>query len=154
MVNVKYIENMRHSYSHLMVGIKLQLANESREKILEQFTHALKHLKDLDVNGCEYLAGVLLRRLRDRIEFSGYYINTGRANNHFEEASSKFEMGRGSRVESKEKAMGCFEDCIDLCLAGLREIIPATGAEKTRISIAACAFLVAVIALLVSIFRN
>ncbi len=148
-VNVKFIENLRHSYSHLITGIKFQFKNEPPEKTLEQYKTALTHLKNLDVNGYEYLAGVLLKRLKQKIESSGYFVDVGKANNYFDEAVSKFGAGRSARSEDKEAAMTCFESCIDLCQDGLREVIPSTRAEKTRLSLATVSLIVAIIALLV-----
>ena len=152
-INVKFIENLRHSYSHLVTAIKYQLNNEPREKTLEQYQTALNHLKNLDVNGYEYLAGVFLKDLKEQIDTSGYFVDTGKAYNYHQEALTHFNAGRSARTENKEKAMVSFESCVERCQEGLREIIPATRAEKTRISIAAIALVVAIIALLVTIFK-
>ena len=152
-VNVKFMENLRHSYSHLLTGIKFQYSDRPRVEVMDQYKTALNHLRNLDVNGYEYLAGVLLKRLRTRIENSGYFVDVGKAMNCFEEASSKYEMGRSSRTENKETALECFEASIDLCLEGAREVVPATKAEKTRINLALASLIVAIIAILIAIFK-
>lgn len=151
-VNVKYIENLRHAFSHFMAGLKLQKQDVSDDEIGDQYKSALNHLKNLDVNGHEYLAGMLLKRLRNRIEYSGYFINADKSKNFFEEASNKFEMGRSSRTESKDQAMVCFESCIDLCQKGLREVVPPTKAEKTRIGLTAISVVLALAAFIRSFF--
>lgn len=153
MVNVKFIENLRHSYSHLMTGIKFQYSSEPPEKVADQYKIALNHLRNLDVNGYEYLAGVMLKRLRSKIEISGYFVDVGKANNCFEEAAGKFELGRSARTADKEQAMAAFESCVDLCQEGLREVVPTTKAEKTRITLASAALIVAIISLLFAFFK-
>ncbi len=152
-VNVKYIENLRHSFSHFIIGVKSQLQNKPIDETTDQYKTALNHLRNLDVNGYEYLAGVLLKRLKSQIEASGYFVNIGKANNLFDEASNKFGMGRSSRTENKKKAMDCFESCIDLCQKGLLSIVPATKAEKVRINLAIASIIIALIALAISIFK-
>ena len=151
MVNTKYVENLRHSYSHLMAGLKLELDSGSEEKIIEQYRHSCKHLSDLDVNGYEYLSGVLLRRLKQRIEKAGFFINIGNSENCLEEALDHFGRGRSLRTENKQIAMESFEKAIDLCTDGLRQIVSVTKVNKNMAKISIGAFIISSIAVLFAI---
>lgn len=152
MTNAKYVENLRHSISHLMEGLKLEFESGDAEKINEQFTHAKKHLNDLDVNGYEYLAGLLLTRVREAIERAGFFVNINNAEPLHQEALDHFEMGRNTRTENKEKAMQCFGNTIDLCQQALRVISPIHRREKTLTNISIGSFIIAIISTIIAIF--
>lgn len=156
--NTKYLENVRHAMSHLMAGLKLQdtgvPADDPRAK--EQFVHARKHIRDLDINGYEYLAGYLLTQVRKCIEGAGLYLATGRAEAFRQEALAHFNRGRDLRTSDKNTAMAQFELCVDKCQQGLREIGPISPLDKRAYKIALWSLLVgatgailAVIALLI-----
>jgi len=153
MMNAKYYENVRHTLSHLIAALELEIERSpgNEQKINEQYIHARKHMSDLDVNGYEFLAGVFLTDLREKIEKSGFFSVVGRAENLLDEALKHFDKGRDLRVAKKEQGMEQFEKCIDLCMEGQREIVPVTRTEKMNVRINVTALVLSVISIVVVI---
>lgn len=159
MTNSKYYENQRHALSHLINALALEIegGSQKNDEMHKLYTEAFNHIDNLDVNGYEYLGGYFLTELREKIETTGFYTDTGKAENLLNEAIRHFDKGRDLRPSKKKEAMEQFEKCIDLCMEGSREIVPLTKAEKRniRINITTMIFsVVAVIAaLMIAIFK-
>jgi len=152
-MNAKYYENLRHAFSHLVAGLEFELDGnpEDKEKIKEQYIHVRKHMSDLDVNGYEYLAGFFLTEIRERIEAAGFFSSLGRSENLQREAIRHFDKGRDLRVAKKQEAMKHFESCIDLCMEGLREIVPVPKVEKRALKVNIASLVTATIAIIITI---
>jgi len=159
MTNSKYYENQRHAFSHLINALALESEGDPQknDEIHKLYTEAFNHIDNLDVNGYEYLAGYFLTELREKIENSGLYADTGKAENLRDEAVRHFDKGRDLRPSKKKEAMGQFEKCIDLCTEASREIVPVTKVEKRniRINITTMIFsiIAVIIAVLIAIFK-
>jgi hypothetical protein len=151
--NAKYYENMRHSFGHLIRAIEFYVGNQPQnlELFREHFAQAKHHLQNLDVNGYEYLAGVFLEELRQKIESTGFFHSVGNANEFRRNALRQFDLGREKRTPDRVCAMKHFECCIQECKRGLHEIKPLTSVEKGNYRMTAGALLVAILSLGVAV---
>ena len=132
MTNSKYYENMRHSLNHLMRAFESYLKPEQPDlpQFEEQFGQANHHLSNLDVNGYEYLAGVFLAELADKLEASSFFYSTGNASEFRKRALQHFDLGRETRTPDKKVAMAHFEKCIEECKLGIQEIKPVSALDR------------------------
>ena len=151
--NSKYYENVRHTLSHLMVALELEIEDDpaNNDQIKEQYIHARKHMSDLDINGYEYLAGYFLTESLERIENAGLFYSVGKSQNLRNEAVRHFDKGRGLRVAKKDQGMKHFEKCIDLCMEAETNIIPATKLEIRYARLALWSFIISIIAIITAI---
>jgi len=151
--NGKYYENLRHAFSHLVAALDTWIAESDVQAFVFQLEQSKHHLANLDVNGYEYLAGVFLEELAEKIEQCGLFHSLGNAIQYRSNALRQFDLGREKRTPDRLAAMGHFERCIQECQRGLSDIKPLTPVEKRNYRINIAVLLTAVLALIVAICK-
>ncbi len=151
--NSKYYENLRHAVNHTMRALEFYLKSDppNLPQFRDQYEQAYHHFLNLDVNGYEYLAGIFLEELREKIETSGFFHTTGNAEDYRKNALRHFDLGREKRTPDRNAAMQHFEQCIHECKKGLQGIQPVSKIEKRSYRVFAWTLLVAIAALVVAL---
>jgi len=150
--NAKYYESQRHAFSHLITALDLEIKGSlDEEQKRKSYREAIHHIENLDVNGYEYVAGVCLTELREKIEEAGFYTNIGGAKTFHSDAVRHFNQGRDFRPVNKQQAIDSFENSINCYKEGLKEIKPVPAIDRRNLKVNITTMILSIIAIIVGI---
>lgn len=121
-IHLQYIDNVRHTLDHIMAGLRAE-QDPARAGEAEQFyTDAYVHLSNLGPDSYEYIAGVMLSKLKSRIEDAGFFGEVGKALNLRRTAADYYTRGRELRTTDRARSMEQFDKCVSTCQDAMLEI--------------------------------
>lgn len=131
-IHLRYVEDVRHALSHILTGLKLEQDASTIGEAEKQYASAYDHLSNLGPDSYQYIAGVMLDRLKKRIEKAGFFGEVGKALNLQSTAIEYYTRARQLRTPNPAQSMELFRKCVSTCQEAVGGIAFPTRKEVVK----------------------